>query len=82
MVVLGLDLEVCGVGRVPTVMENPRKSWNLKPPWKVMEKSWIFVFFQEVMENLYLKEKVMEKSWNFAQTISSYFSTCTLVHVL
>ena len=34
--------------RVPTVMENPE---NLKPSWKVMEKSWIFVFFQEVMEN-------------------------------
>ena len=33
------------------------KSWNLKPSRKVMEKSWIFVFFQEVMENCYFKKK-------------------------
>ena len=31
-----------------------------------MEKSWIFVFFQEVMEDCYFKE-----IWNFAETISS-----------
>ena len=55
---------------VPTVMENPGKSWYLKPSWKVTKKLWISTFFQEVMENLYFKETVMEKSWNFAQTIS------------
>ena len=32
-----------------------------------MEKSWIFVFFHEVIENCYFKEKVR----NFAETISS-----------
>ena len=32
-----------------------------------MEKSWIFVFFQEVMDNCYFKEK----AWNFAEIISS-----------
>ena len=77
MVVLGLDLEVCGVGRVPTVMENARKSWNLKPSWKVMEKSWIFVFFQEVMENLCLKER----SWK-SHGILHKLSVHTFLHAL
>ena len=33
------------------------KSWIVKPSWKVMEKSWNFVFLQEVMENSYFKTK-------------------------
>ena len=36
------------------------KSWHLKPFWKIMEKSWILVFFQEDVQNWYFHEKVME----------------------
>ena len=60
--------------RVPTVMENPGKSWNLKPSWKVMEKSWIFVFFQEVMENWYFEGK----SWKGHGILHKPSVLCTM----
>ena len=36
--------------RVPTVMENPGKSWGKKLSWKVMEKSWKLKKINKVME--------------------------------
>ena len=39
--------------------------------WNNPGKSWIFVLFQEIMENWYFKVKLMEKSWNSAETVSS-----------
>ena len=36
--------------RVPTVMENPGKSWKKKLSWKVMEKSWKLKKINKVME--------------------------------
>ena len=55
-----------GIVSVPTVMDNP-VIWN--PPG-----TFFSVFFQEVMENWYFKEKVMEMPWNCAQTINSVFT--------
>ena len=51
--------------RVPTVMENPGKSWKNKWSWKVMEKSWKRAKIQNVMEFCLPKKshrKVMEIS--------------------
>ena len=59
------------------------KSCNLKPSWKVTEKSGIFVFFQEVMENCYFKEKVMGFCRNHqykAMAVSyMYYSVCVVM---
>ena len=49
------------------------KSWNLKPSWKVLERSWIFVLFQEVMDNCYFKEKVMGFCRNHQFSHEIYF---------